>query len=107
MEHIQKPRHSDHEPFNIPYLCGDRYKHIGTLPFADYGPHLGWTSRFGESDYEDSCEDGAIILQKWLFFGLATEFFNTANISVDTEDFIRREEIGNFISTHNVNQELI
>lgn len=107
MEHIQKPRHSDHEPFNIPYLCGDGYKHIGTLSFADYGPHLGWTSRFGESDYEDSCGDGAIILQKWLFFGLATEFFNTANIGVDTKDFIRREENGNSISTHILNQFLI
>ena len=107
MEHIQKPRYSDDEPIEIPYLCGDGYKYVGTSSFADYGPQLGWTSSFKELDHEGSYDDAAIILQKWLFFGLATEFFKVANVHVHIEDFIRRDENSCFISTHRLNQFLI
>jgi hypothetical protein len=31
-----------------------------------------------------------VVLQKWLFFGLITEFFGTANVRIKTGDLVNR-----------------
>ena len=107
MEHIPKPQYSNGLRFDIPYLCGDGYKYDRKSSFTEYGPQLGWTSNTEEPYCRGSLRDAAVILQKWLFFGLVSEFFRAAGIDVDTEDFVRRDENGNFISTHLLNQFLL
>jgi hypothetical protein len=44
---------------------------------------LGWDKKRASNIEDDNYADKlAVVLQKWLFFGLITEFFGTANVRI-------------------------
>jgi hypothetical protein len=91
MEHVLDAEGIARLNLSIPFVCEDTFKYDRKVHFLQYGQNLGYKeakARFlddGSNAYELS-----VVLQKWLFFGLITEFFGTANISIETSDFVCR-----------------
>jgi hypothetical protein len=107
MDHIPKPQGKQQSSIEIPYICGEGFRYDTTTPFAQYEADLDHFKGLQHGEHSGSKDKAALIMQKWLFFGVINVFFGTANIAIETDDFVRRDENGRSLITTHLLEELL
>jgi hypothetical protein len=100
MDHISRPRDPTRQPIQVLYLGTDKYKY-DDLGFSGFPVRKGFdVEKLKRAEFQQNEWDDVLsFFQEWGFFAMLREVLGGSGLAVEIEDFVRKTDRQQFITT--------